>query len=207
MRIFSSIAAAGVLAVAAAAATPAAAVDFVGSWDVDYYNSNSWGLNVGTSADSGSLNFGLTDTFPNDYKVVKLFDLWADEKTTETSFTDWDFNARPIEINFSFSSPVTSGSVDGQTVALLGVGSLTWNDFGLQSFNFGDQGILNVWVFNSNLGLFGQGSGNSTAVYAKFALTQMPSAVPEPGTWALMITGFGLAGAALRRQRKLAVAA
>ena len=29
------------------------------------------------------------------------------------------------------------------------------------------------------------------------------NAVPEPTTWALMITGFGLAGAALRR-RKLA---
>ncbi|HEY3949391.1 PEPxxWA-CTERM sorting domain-containing protein [Phenylobacterium sp.] len=29
--------------------------------------------------------------------------------------------------------------------------------------------------------------------------------VPEPATWALMIAGFGLAGAALRRQRQLAV--
>lgn len=30
--------------------------------------------------------------------------------------------------------------------------------------------------------------------------------VPEPATWAMMITGFGLAGAALRRQRALAAA-
>ena len=27
-----------------------------------------------------------------------------------------------------------------------------------------------------------------------------PGAVPEPGTWALMILGFGLAGASLRRR-------
>jgi hypothetical protein len=30
--------------------------------------------------------------------------------------------------------------------------------------------------------------------------------VPEPGTWALMILGFGGAGAMLRRQRRLAAA-
>lgn len=33
------------------------------------------------------------------------------------------------------------------------------------------------------------------------------SAVPEPGAWALMITGFGLAGAALRRRRVDSLAA
>jgi hypothetical protein len=27
------------------------------------------------------------------------------------------------------------------------------------------------------------------------------AAIPEPGTWALMISGFGLMGAALRRRR------
>lgn len=33
------------------------------------------------------------------------------------------------------------------------------------------------------------------------------SAVPEPTTWALMISGFGLAGAALRRRNRAAIAA
>jgi hypothetical protein len=32
--------------------------------------------------------------------------------------------------------------------------------------------------------------------------TRLTSAVPEPATWALMISGFGLAGAALRRERR-----
>ena len=33
-----------------------------------------------------------------------------------------------------------------------------------------------------------------------------PGAVPEPGAWALMLTGFGLAGSALRTRRRAAVA-
>lgn len=32
------------------------------------------------------------------------------------------------------------------------------------------------------------------------------TAVPEPGTWALMIAGFGLMGAALRSRKSLALA-
>jgi hypothetical protein len=36
---------------------------------------------------------------------------------------------------------------------------------------------------------------------------QVDNGVPEPGTWALMITGFGLAGALLRRRRHTFAAA
>ncbi len=35
----------------------------------------------------------------------------------------------------------------------------------------------------------------------------LSSAVPEPATWAMMITGFGLAGTAIRRRRAIAFAA
>jgi hypothetical protein len=37
--------------------------------------------------------------------------------------------------------------------------------------------------------------------------TVVPSAVPEPATWAMMIAGFGLAGAAARRRRPAAALA
>lgn len=39
-----------------------------------------------------------------------------------------------------------------------------------------------------------------------YRLTALTGALPEPGTWAMMIGGFGLAGASLRRQRKVATA-
>ena len=58
------------------------------------------------------------------------------------------------------------------------------------------------------------GGPNSSAVFS-FSTSQRPSndmvidrvyliAVPEPATWGLMIGGFGLAGAALRRRRAVA---
>lgn len=40
-----------------------------------------------------------------------------------------------------------------------------------------------------------------TTSYAAGEIRGHWSAVPEPGTWALMITGFGLAGTAIRRRR------
>ncbi len=46
-------------------------------------------------------------------------------------------------------------------------------------------------------------SGRTTQTYARFALSaDAPvSPVPEPATWALMLTGFALTGAAMRRRR------
>lgn len=48
----------------------------------------------------------------------------------------------------------------------------------------------------SYLGTNGQG----------YTLAQVAGAVPEPGTWALMIGGFGLVGASLRRRQAVAAA-
>ena len=53
-----------------------------------------------------------------------------------------------------------------------------------------------------------QNTGGGRAVTGGRVVLDVPSAVPEPATWAMMITGFGLAGAALRRRgRKVALAA
>ncbi|PZQ62644.1 MAG: hypothetical protein DI570_09965 [Phenylobacterium zucineum] len=55
------------------------------------------------------------------------------------------------------------------------------------------------------------GGGMSTGTPSAFSLRgtsySVDVAVPEPTTWALMIAGFGLAGATLRRHRRQALAA
>ncbi len=56
------------------------------------------------------------------------------------------------------------------------------------------------WRSGSNIWL-----NDSTAFDRVVFTTNSLSAVPEPGTWALMIAGFGMAGVALRR-RQVAVA-
>lgn len=61
------------------------------------------------------------------------------------------------------------------------------------------------------------GAGNDTLTFQGYStagynftddvsVTNIQGGVPEPATWSLMISGFGLAGAALRRRRRLLVA-
>ena len=76
-------------------------------------------------------------------------------------------------------------------------------------------GALTLSGFNA-VGMAGNGvlqfSGAVTSISWKnpvatnyYAFT-VGNVVPEPGTWALMICGFGLAGAALRHRRKMVAA-
>lgn len=90
----------------------------------------------------------------------------------------------------------------------IGAGADYW--FGLQ-FSDGAQGALNIlWVNipqnNTAIGAyFENGAWTPSITEASFALETGAAVVPEPASWALMITGFGLTGVGLRRRRGLAV--
>ena len=62
-------------------------------------------------------------------------------------------------------------------------------------------GNYSAYVFDHACGIYYcAGGGGEKAINYAFRV----NGVPEPGTWALMIGGFGLAGVALRRRRAIA---
>lgn len=62
-----------------------------------------------------------------------------------------------------------------------------------------------VWSRGDNILAFSSRNQSGYALLDEVSVTGA-AAVPEPTTWALMIGGFGLAGAALRRRQRLATA-
>jgi len=100
--------------------------------------------------------------------------------------------------NISFYSGEPDGTVGNQ----LGAGNvaifLPANLFSDQAGNFG---------YTSNSLFFGfNDSGSGDSDFDDFVIRMTSSAIPEPATWAMMITGFGLVGVALRRRRTNATA-
>jgi hypothetical protein len=121
----------------------------------------------------------------------------------------------PGEGNFYFTADGTStpftfayGGRAGDTVFADGT---TVNS----GFSLGTTNTLHVLVNDNSHGI---NSGNGPLQSSNTSLNfdanvtyvtgdAAPGAVPEPASWALMISGFGLAGAALRRRRSAAATA
>ena len=89
------------------------------------------------------------------------------------------------------------------TPGLAPVGGFSfWTNFSAATPAFqAGQNNLTFQVIN-----FSQSGGNPSGLRVEFGGATV-GAIPEPGTWALMIGGFGGAGAMLRRNRRQAVAA
>lgn len=139
--------------------------------------------------------------------VLAEFDSGFFSLTANSSFSFLGGTGTNV-LSGSFTNGVLSGTLGGlsptfsvsiPTSAITGVTSSFFNDPTQRVTNFSigmsdaeptlsvDGGQLQGFTASS-VGTFGAG----------------PSAVPEPGTWALMILGFGLVGATMRRRAPLA---
>jgi hypothetical protein len=202
MRILLSLAA---MAAAVCTATVANATTFVGTFDVTA-NQGS-GLIINTAPDNGPVSFNLAQGAS---VTQAVFDIY----TPEEALNGDDLNAQPISVAFNFTLPTGfGGSVGGTTdTAIFGIldaGTVHWNNPAI--LTFGNGGILQISLsdefFNVGfIGGFNDGPGAGAEVHATYKLIHdsLPG-VPEPASWALMIGGFGMSGAMLRRRRATGV--
>ena len=143
----------------------------------------NWGTgNLVLSADptGGVLN--------NNYVGTTTTVMWISGGTFDFTSVDLgdvynnSFSDQGGDVLFTFTTG--SGSTT-QTVTidgLAGFQTFTFNQTGLLSFSYLPQSTYGPWVQADNFVLDG-------------------AVVPEPASWAMLIAGFGLTGAAMRRRR------
>jgi hypothetical protein len=190
---------------AAATAMPALAVNnFITRIDIAGHGI----VNGGAGADrppNGTTNaFYITIDFPGPYRVPMFVD-GAHEFTTYPGSPAY---GRPFSLSIGDTirgaEPTTNSYVNvfvaGGAVTALGVDARSFRPQGGIDTN---QSFHASWPYAYYYGEFRSPSGTNfytmNAVIDRFDVTV--ANVPEPASWSLLIAGFGLTGAALRRRR------
>jgi PEP-CTERM motif len=117
---------------------------------------------------------------------------------TTFDLTGFDAASAMFSGRFAVDNLVDSITLNGNVV--MGAGG-TFNQWTAFSASSGFVSGVNTLIFNvRNLA---QQTGNPTGLRVEFLASDVAAAVPEPGTWAMLIIGFGIAGAGLRSQRRI----
>lgn len=177
------------------------AIPFQGSYTVEV-NSTDPGLVVYATPSAGSLDFDIDVGEQTSW--ITLFRIYTLEGTVNAD------DEMPIGANiaFDFVAPESfSGSSSGETYGvsrfwgLWQYGQLTWANGGLNTLYFGNGGILDLYLQDTQFGgSFGGLDHDSGTVKGRFAFRQGPITVTEPAT--LTLLGVGLLLVALIRRRR-----
>jgi hypothetical protein len=158
-----------------------------GLHDADF--DNMWMTDLGVSA--ATLTFDLGQT----YKLSGA-DIWNYNFGVEEFASTLDRASKAFKISIS---------LDGLTYTQVLAGELargTGKALAAETFGLGGKARYVQIALDGNHQKYPETYG-----YAPIGLSEVRftgSAVPEPATWAMMITGFGLAGATLRSARRRA---
>jgi hypothetical protein len=114
--------------------------------------------------------------------------------------TDYNYGGSLFTLLVSFSLPTGTTPSSGTFNAML-TGSISSVTGGGVFINFDNTPLL----FDSDAGQFTFAVNDVSVTAGSVAASvtgQIQAAVPEPGTWAMMLLGFGAIGYSMRRRRK-----
>lgn len=190
------------LAAALTVSVTAEAKIFIAKWSGDMFNNNAVAtgkFNINTAVYpelGGAEHLHATDS---DFQILSVKITGA--SSGNGSFTQSDFNA----FAFAANTPLNYNHEL--------VGQLMGNGYNFGSFGAGypaSSGDFNLFASTSSaptgtnyfILTTSNGGGDNLAL-----VSLSPGAVPEPASWALIVAGFGLVGAAARRRKGAAAAA
>lgn len=189
------------LAVMALAATPTVAAPpattMTGTAGVVYLGTNS----STASIDIGSVlttNFALVNLLTGNFTGTSIGQVVTVSAFTATNGTSFTITSGFGNYSGTVSNVLSTGPASSRTLTAYALGTFTpAGSFG--SYLPGPASVDFTFIQN------GSGAPISSALVISSPAAPAP-AIPEPSAWAMLIAGFGLTGAMMRRRRTPAVA-
>jgi len=112
----------------------------------------------------------------------------------------WEVNTTDAQSKFNSPYELQAGGPTQTTNITTGLASFT----GTSTFSYLLTAGIDILSATAPYGATTRNDG-SAAISIRYNFTEAVAAVPEPSTWAMMILGFGVIGAAMRRRAKPSV--